>query len=395
MLRLLFVLIAFLLAFKIANAQEKSCPGRITIAPYLGLDSKALVLISLYNQDIVLLQQRQKISKYKSDIGTDCPHTLFELSGAGTGLIKIKDPGAARIEATLDSAELDFASQVNDTITTFFDMLYNDQPVSSIGRVANSKVSLDRLFITFGNLNRSLIYLTLGRRYVPFGQYYSYAISGSIGQTLGKTEATSILAGYQHPGSKGIYGAIYTFKSVRKLLWDSNQKIISGFTTGYSSTGDLSDFDIGLDYIQSMTGAQGFQPLGLTNINIPGVDIHGKFDFRAISLIAEYTTAIKTTHQITFNNRAARPASAYYELGYELKTFNKSSSIGLGYGKTYQAVQFNLPSETINVTYNLSLSKYVILSAQYQHNVNYSLSQGNNYSPSPRNMIIFRLLAYF
>lgn len=398
-IKVFILLLLPIISLKVDAANSASCAPSITIAPYLGIDTTKLVMLSLYNQDILLLQQRKDLVKHNPNIARQCPSIIFELSGMMAPLLNVTQYKSVLVN--LDSAELDFVSHIRDEGTLFFDFAYSNQPISTVGQLGNSKITLDRVFITIGNFNHSPFYFTLGRRYVPFGQYYSYMISGTIGQTLAKVEASSLLIGYTHPSYSGLYAAFYGIKSVKKLFWDGNQKPIGGFTVGYNVLDSSFGYDIGLDYIQSISSAQGFQAVGVDE-QVPGVDLHIKANLKNFTLTAEFTTAISKFNAaaLGYYNHGARPAALYYELGYQLSLFSKSSSIAIGYGKTSEAVQLNLPANVFNVAYNISLNKHAILSTQYQHNINYpsnsmGLSEGKSYTYVGKNIIYVKLIAYF
>ena len=387
------------LVFSKILLSSTKCNNLVTIAPYSGINTTALVNLPLYNQDFLLLENRYKLSKKQLRPESFCSPAFFELSGMITGLANatIKDHVVNSGDFNLNSAELDLASHF-PWVTTFLDFAYNSPPPTPAGIIGGTNLYLDRIFVTVGNLNQLPFYLTIGRRYIPFGQYNSYMITGSLTQSIGKIEAGSLLIGYQYPESNTNYTAIYIIKGVKKLFWDSSQSNIAGLTTGYIFNNKFSTVDLGFDYIQSLTAAQGF--INITDDKIPGIDWHAKIEINKITLLAEYTKALKrfNSSNLSYYNYGARPAATNFELGYHFSTGSKKSVIAIGFGKTYESASLGLPEEKISATYNISLYSHVILGVQYSHNINYPLSTTNtknNSEISPKNLIISRVILYF
>ncbi|MCE3238830.1 MAG: hypothetical protein K0R24_1811 [Gammaproteobacteria bacterium] len=363
----------------------------ISIAPYLGIDSRALVLIPFYNQDAQILLQWQKLENI-SKIGP--PPPLLEISG-----IFSLQPAANLVNDQLrdwvfnqNNAELDFSSHIR-WITGFIDFTSN-QTVNANQLASRPYVYLDRAFITVGDLNTLPLYLTLGKRFVPFGQYYSYMINGSIAQSLGKIKENSLLIGYQHPGDKGPYLSIFSFNT---------SKLMYGSTIGYTSTGTSYTADIGMDWIQNMVEAQALQSVlpNFRKTQMPGMDYHARIGIKNIYFITEYTQALHPFNPsaLNYNFHGALPAAFNLEAAYEFTAFNnKPSSLAAGYGATKQSAALGLPAKRYTVTYNISPWKNIIMSVQYQHNVNYAqISSAGNFNslPGPANNTIAGKLTFY
>jgi hypothetical protein len=363
----------------------------VSVAPYLGIDTRALVLIPFYNQDAQLLLQWQKLENI-SKVGL--PPPLLEISGIFS-LQPSATIGNNQLQDWIfnqNNAELDFSSHIQ-WITGFIDFTSN-QTVNANQVASRPNVYLDRAFITIGDLNTLPLYVTLGKRFVPFGQYYSYTMSGSIAQSLGKIKENSLLIGYQHPGDKGPYLSIFSFNT---------SKLMYGSTLGYTSTGTSYTADVGMDWIQNMVESQALQTV-LPNFHktvMPGMDYHARVGIKNIYFITEYTQALRPFNPsaLNYNFHGALPAAFNLEAAYEFTAFNnKPSSLAAGYGATKQSAALGLPVKRYTVTYNISPWRNIIMSVQYQHNINYPqiTSVGNpNSLPGPANNTIAGKLTFY
>lgn len=394
----LFLVLCFFYANSADSKTVSQCNKLISIAPYAGVSKTALVNLPLYNQDFLLLKQRyQLLVTYKKE--EKCPPSMFELSAMISELSNtyLQNNKHYSTDIGFNQAELDLAS-ASDWATAFVDFAYNVPPPTPAGIIGDSSVYLDRIFLTIGNLSHSPFYVTVGRRYVPFGQYNSYMITGSLAEPLGKTEAGSLLIGYQQPTGSGNYTNIYILKGVKKIFWDSSQQNIAGFTTGYIVNSSFGKMDIGVDYIQSIAVAQAL--IGTTTDNIPGLDGHASINIKDFTLLAEYTKAISrfNPNALAYYNKGAQPAAINLELGYHFTTLGKKSIFAINVGKTYESASLSLPQKRISLEYNISFYSHAILGFQYLHNFNYATLAANmssNATLPAKNMIISRLIIYF
>ncbi len=234
-----------------------------------------------------MIKQRYKIKQLKPQVLNSCKPGILEISGMIAGLSNSVPFYSTSI--FLSDAELDLASHIDNWITAFIDLAYSETPPTLAGQLGNSNVYLDRIFITFGNLMKFPYYITIGRRYVPFGQYYSYLITGPLTQPIEKAEASSILIGYYDPNNNGLYSSAYVLKAVKKLFWDTNQSSVAGFTTGYNFYYNILNIDVAFDYIQSIAVSQAFQDMKYQTI--PGVALHTNISLGNLLLITEFTKA--------------------------------------------------------------------------------------------------------
>jgi len=79
--------------------------------------------------------------------------------------------------------------------------------------------------------------------------------------------------------------------------------------------------------------------------------------------------------------------------------FKHSSAFAVSYGATKQSAALGLPKIRYTLTFNITPWKNIILSAQYQHNINYpfiaSIGNPNLLTGPAGNTIIGKITFYF
>lgn len=388
----------------------------VVIAPYYGIDAAAVVVTPTYNQDIKMLQQRQILEKQYQDSHLLPPPTpLVELSGRLEGQFQA-DPHMNQIELT--GAELDFASQFNPWVVGFAAFIYDNTPISSY-RIKNSRIYLDRGFITIGNLNQTPFYGTLGQRYVPFGQYNTFMVQGPLTSIIARTNARSLLMGYQHPGDAGMYFNAYVFKGDSHRFGAHNGINNGGFSFGYEQLSQQKQLDFGVDAIRNIADSVGMQ-LGVASGSsifaqsdqtenlyhlVPGLALHTKIGLKPWTFLAEYIRSLHAfdPNDIRYNNRGAQPGAYNLELGYNFDLWEKPSSLALGYGHTQDALFLMVPKQTLAITLNSTIWENTLASIEIRHDIQYSKNDTaavkqqliNAPSQTHSNSIIARLAVYF
>jgi len=171
-------------------------------SPYIGIHSAydgsdLVVNASSVNLDVRLLKQQQAMYDALEKAGLPGPdHPIVELSGevAGQGIVRTTSPGNTTADIDLTTATFDIFAKINPWVSGFMSIDYDNSQLGPY-RVGNSNLSLDKGFITIGNLNRSHLYGSLGQLYVPFGQYSTFMLSASLPQLLARVKARAVVLG--------------------------------------------------------------------------------------------------------------------------------------------------------------------------------------------------------
>ena len=113
---------------------------------------------------------------------------------------------------------------------------------------------------------------------------------------------------------------------------------------------------------------------------IPGFGAHTSISFDRYNIMAEWVTATQSFREqdLSFNGKGAQPQAAQLEAGVTFMSFNRPSSVGVGYQWTGEALALNVAEQRINAVYNISVWRDTIESVEYRHDMDYAKSQYAN-----------------
>jgi len=371
----------------------------VVTSPYLGVQSAfdgsdLIVNMSSINQDLRLLEQWQMLDNQMQAAGKSFPNSpMVELSGKIEGQAVYTRPYVNKSTSDIDLSglELDTSVAVSPWASGFMAINYDNSPLSTPAtRTSNSRLFINKAFLTLGNLNRSPFYLTAGQMQVPFGQYSSFMVSSPLTVSVGRTKARALLLGYHPKGNEGLYGTIFTFKGDSSTESNAGKINQWGANAAYDFVGQGFKFTLGSSYINNMADAVGMQDNGLgrgfrgfaasanTEVlkkRVPGADVQGKLTVGPVVFLGEYLTAIRSfdAADLTYNQNAAKPSAMNFEAGYIFTLADKPSSFALGYGRTDQALALALPKQRYSAVFNYSYWKNTIASLEYRHEIAYGV----------------------
>lgn len=369
----------------------------VVTAPYLGSrpafdGSDYIVNISSINRDIRLMEQRRRL--YQGYRRLDYPQPdvpVVTFSGKVEPMASLNQPyqGGSMLGAlTLGSSELDAAALLNDMVEGFIGFAYNESPQFIGGpRVANAGVALNMGFVNIGNLDKSPIYFTGGQLYAPFGRYSSSMISATLPMVLGRTKSRPFILGYKSQHPQGPFLAVYGFQGDTTLGGTG----VGGVNAGYVLESIAGRGELGISYISSINNSGGMQLNGatprttfggfasLTNGSeavrqVAGLGIHAVANIDRYSLTAEWVQSVGAfrPQDLSFNGDGAKPSAGQLEGAVTFHSFDRPSSVALGYQWTNQALALNLPKQRLNVVYNISIWRDTVESVEYRYDRDYS-----------------------
>jgi hypothetical protein len=361
-----------------------------------------MVSLSGINKDLLMLKLRQKMDNYANENSIPVPRSpVIVLSGGVEGEIAYKANDSytrtAKTDINLSRAELDVVAEVGPWVTAAMLISYDDHSGTdvyatdanskggSVTRANNSRLQIDRGWLTIGQLNKSPFYFTIGQVYAPFGNYGSFMITSSVTKTLGRMKDRMVIFGCDY---HGFNAQVYGFAGETKTLADESQmtKVTkhSGANLGYKYESENFSARAGAGVIGNLAESQGMQdnifgtnPSANETIKsrVLGYNAHVKFDIYDFDLLAEFVTASKAfdAADITFNNyNGAKPRALNIEGAYSFKIKDKPNTVAIGYGATSQSLALGLPKQRFSAGYSVVLIKNTIVSLEYRHDVNYA-----------------------
>jgi len=373
----------------------------VVSSPYLGdrpaFDgSDYIVNISSINRDIRLMQQRRRMYDAYKRIGYPIPEMpIISISGKSEPIAVINSAfsGSTNADLTLGSSEIDIAAALNQNVEAYIAIAYDESPPSVGPRINNSAFNLNMGFVNIGNLDKTPFYFTAGQLYVPFGRYSSSMISAPVTLNLARTKTRPFIFGYKSQADQGVFAAVFGYRSDTTLSTTG----VGGANLGYVFKYGEDSGEVGVSYISSIDDAAGMQSTGsaigttfggfgsFTNGSemvrkTPAMDVHGILGFDRYNFTAEWAGAIEPfrAQDLSFNGRGAKPQGLQLEAGMTFRSFDRPSSVGLGYQWTKDALALNLPHYRFAGVYNISIWKDTVESIEYRHDIDYNVNQFAN-----------------
>lgn len=376
------------------------------------------------NEDLTLLKNRQDYLQRLSKQGKSISRPILELSGGLEGQIMHSNDGFGDTDSkdlgiNLATAELDTQVIASNWVAGLFSMQYNSSPISVGNREPQSDFYLARGYLTLGDLNQSPWYFTIGKEYVPFGQFSSAMINDGLTKTLGRILSTTASLGYCKNGLN-IIGFSYSGSRT-----NNGSPVFSqgGFRVGYKLHHHDNQYAINASWVSNLADASGMQDNGVSEAGnfsgfsdgngnnlahaVAGGDISASATFGKITLGAEYLTAMRhfAANDLTFNGATAKPSAMTIEADYAFNLMNKPATFALAYDQSWQAAALNMPKQSYLASLGVSWFKNTVAQLEYRHDINYSAnkilnSTGKTQSlpaskGDTRNSVILQLGVYF
>ena len=244
---------------------------------------------------------------------------------------------------------------------------------------------VDEAYVTMANFAKSPFYATVGRQYVPFGNYERHRVLPLFTTFLAETQATAAKFGFVL--NNGLQASAYVFSEsapdneIRRNRVE-NWGVDVGFTGGDTSFA----YNVGVSYLRNMvdvdeisrvvnSSSAPFTPAGWEHkVHAWAAYLHltgGPWLFNL-----DYVGAGRDFDSTDIpwkdnGNGNARPRAFSAEAGYNFSTMGHDSTVAVGYERTREAVALMLPKSEYHVAYTVDLLKNTSLQLELARHSNY------------------------
>jgi hypothetical protein len=338
------------------------------------------------NRDLSLLHERQWIHrKYKSFEKE--PHLLISGNISGTAgahshlFGAIEDEHEQFMEA---EAEVDFTAMINPDWLGYFE--FNG---TAFGH--DTPLTVKQAFTTYGNFDKSPLYVTLGYQYVPFGSFTTNFIESTPVQDLGRIQVPAANGAFNvvTKGHLEVNGGVFWFDGESRTSEEYRlDEVGANLQIRQNKLGPQKDMSImvGVSVVNNLASSNGME--GIVNDDIldgrlehyvPAVDGRVKFAKGPFSLTGEYLT---TTRAFAYNDFAGgqigedlsgvQPSAAYIEAAIDFDVWKMPTALSARWGETNEALAFGLASEEYGLSYQLKPFFNTRVTFEYMHRNDYN-----------------------
>ena len=377
-------------------------PGQayVSTGPYVGVPfqfagNDLVVNSPSVDTDVQLLGIRKSIVTRLRSLGDVYkePHSHVLLSGVLEGAASYYNPGGSPSTTDINVTNVSLDTWVlgpSDWLMGFIELTYSDVPAindvytsTSNYRAANSRVFVNKAFVTIGNFSESPYYGSFGQYYVPFGVYSSVMVSSPLTKFLTRTKARAILVGFQQQDVNAFFGSAYIFRG------DSHAASVAkvnngGLNAGYKFRTDYIKGKVGAGVIGNIAdsgGMQvgtGFQTFEQLVHRVPGYNVRALLSIADhLDLIGEYVGATTSfnPNDMSFNGSGAKPWAFDLEAAFSTDFFyNKPSSVGLGWSQSYESLALGIPMKRLSLVLNTSWWRNTLQSLEFRRDQEYAAS---------------------
>lgn len=284
----------------------------------------------------------------------------------------------------LADSQIDVDAQVNNMVRAHVSLADRDDNARQDAlNVQDNLRFLDEAYITFGDFTRSPVMATLGRQYVPFGNYQRHEITPTVVADLSETQATAAKVGFV---SQGLVGSLYMFNGMNAVTETNSGSLNNGgFSVDYNKEDQKLGFSLGVAYLYNMMDVDLIHDLmqangGTYSDRVDAMSAHARVNTGPFAGEVDYVAALQSFNQadlpFSIPAEGAKPTASNFELDYTFQTAGYSSMVLASYQHTTDASALGEPHNRYVVGYNVGLLKNTDLKLQYKRDQNYDSEDG-------------------
>ena len=282
--------------------------------------------------------------------------------------------GANTSDIALATVAIGLDAKVNKRTDVRITLLHEDDDTENF--------VVDEGFITIADADKTPLYFSAGRLYVPFGHYDTNALSDPLTLDMGETQEAALMLGYE---KNGVYASIYAFNGeTNKAPATDNEAEQMGLNLGYVMETERMSMDVGMGYMSSISDSDGVS--GSANMNnnasltdyVAGMSIHLTYTRGAFNFFAEYLGATDkfAATELAFNGTGAEPSTYNIEVGYTFDMNGDESTAAVSVQGSDEALALGMPEQRYIAALSTAIMENTALAFELKHDVDYAVADG-------------------
>ncbi len=268
-------------------------------------------------------------------------------------------------DVTLATMEFGVDAQVHKWVRGHVLFLYEED--------SDDDVVIDEAFITLGDNDKTPLYLSAGRMYIPFGNFTTFMISDPLTQEMAESQESAVQIGYE---GDNLHAAVYAFNGDTNE-GDSTSTIEQyGAHLGYSIENDNLTAQADVSYTSSLFDSDNlcdeFGAFATDGDYIPGLGLHIMTSFSGLTIIGEYITALD---ELDVAGDDIEPYTFNIEAAYTTAIGTHETTFAIAFQGSDDLAGF-LPEERYLASIGFSLYDDTAISLEYAHDEDYSVRDG-------------------
>lgn len=338
------------------------------------------------NTDLNLLHQRRFVHHYFHGF-ENAPRLMFSGDASGTvgshsdALPIDSSQGHQFMEARV---ELDVVGYANEDWLAYFEI-----KADAFGD--NTDLGIEQGFVTYGNLDKLPVYLTMGYQYIPFGSYTSAFITDPLVLSLARTQTPAMTGGYVFTQEQmNLNASAFWYDGAQAHTSDQNRLNQWGLNAQFRNEklGRAKDFafTVGASFMNNLAASNGIAPVVVDNQikhYIPAFDVRFQMEKGPFTFYSEYVQSMKGFSEEDFtqtkaghNPQHVKPEAAHFEAAYSFPVYGMDTELSIAYDQSQDGLAFDIPQEQYGASYQLAPYENTYVTFEYMHKVDY----GTQYS---------------
>ncbi|HET8708200.1 MAG TPA: LbtU family siderophore porin [Pseudomonadales bacterium] len=274
----------------------------------------------------------------------------------------------------VDTLQVRMDRSINQNVSVHGSLLHEEDAQHD-----SNGIVMEEVYVTLSPGKDSRVAFTLGRQYLPFGNYSTHLITDPEALHLAKINDTAAVIKY---GTEfNVHAFAMNGNTIKANPQQKKKDNAAEYGYGFSYEGE--HFKIGTDWTNSICESDDVVDSIADTIAlktyVPGWDFHTGLTVGQWELTAEYVTATRSfdATELSFNGSGAKPSAWHIETAYQLP--NNDAWLAFRTGQTREFLFLNQPKSTISLGYGQTIYKNTTLKLEAYRQKDYATTDNANH----------------